>query len=52
MIMSFVCVSQFIFVANDKPATTKQITNTSITLIETISSCTKEDWAALGGEGL
>lgn len=37
MIMSFVCVAHFIFIANDKPSGAELMTNTSTMLIETIS---------------
>lgn len=37
VVMSLVCVAHFIFMANDKPSGAKQMTNTSVTLIETIS---------------
>lgn len=47
MIMSLVCVAHFIFIANDKPASQKQMKNSSVILIETISLPSKGNWAVL-----
>lgn len=49
--MSLVCVAHFIFIANDKPTSQKQMKNTSVMLIETISLCSNVNWAVLGKIG-
>lgn len=49
--MSFVCVAHFIFMANDKPTSGEQMTNTSIMLIETIFIVHRRELSSFrGGE--